>query len=162
MSANKISGELLGHIDKTLLLLSAQQEAFQEFVKKELPLLGKGRSAGMLTADYIADYYTCAETLFFRISQFFENSLPKDRWHSELLKKMTLTVPGIREQVISDATAAILDEFLRFRHFRRYYFKPDYDWDRLDYLSAKFTDVHPKLASELLVFRAFVESLFPS
>ncbi|MFH0922119.1 MAG: hypothetical protein V1913_17380 [Fibrobacterota bacterium] len=159
MNAKSLAGELLAHIDKTQSLLDSQRACWQEFAEKELPLLGRGRSGGMLTADFIADYYTCAETLFFRISQFFENSLSKEHWHAELLRKMTLEIPGVREKVISDETYAILEEFLRFRHFRRYYFKLDYDWARLDYLSDKYSKINPMLKKELADFRQFVESL---
>ena len=44
------------------------------------------------------------------MSQFFENRLAPDRWHSDLLEKMTLEVPGIRQPLI----ARDLDAFDRF------------------------------------------------
>ena len=52
--------------------------------------------------------------------------------------QMTLTIPEVRPRVISDATFAALSELRRFRHFKRYYFSFDYDWDRLELVRSKY------------------------
>jgi len=75
------------------------------------------------------------------------------------LAKMRLRIPGIREPVISDETFRLLDEFRRFRHFKRYYFTMDYDWDRLDFLSKKFSALIPALATDLSGFAGFLSRL---
>lgn len=82
----------------------------------------------MVVAEFMVDYYTCLETCFFRISQLFENHLSPDRWHADLLEKMTLSMPDIRVAVIPEPVAADLNELMKFRHFRRYYFELEYDW----------------------------------
>jgi len=45
------------------------------------------KSTGLAAAGLLENYYTCAETIFVRISQFFENSLSKERWHSICWRK---------------------------------------------------------------------------
>ncbi len=45
---------------------------------------------------------------------------------------MILEIEGVRKAVISDETYSNLLEFLKFRHFKRYYFEFDYDWDKLE------------------------------
>ena len=47
---------------------------------------------------------------------------------------MSLEIEGVRIAVISNETHSILLEFIKFRHFKRYYLEFDYDWDKLEYL----------------------------
>ena len=113
----------------------------------------------IILSDIVVNFYTCAETAFFRISQFFENTLNQKRWHRDMLKKMTLTIPGIRKRVISDDTFRDLEELLRSRHFKRYYFEFDYDWDRLELLRTKFLSVRRRLIDELTSYEDYLETL---
>lgn len=85
---------LLGELDKGLDTLTGLQSFFEQSLAEDLPKLGRGRSAAVLLAGIIDTYYTCLETMFFRISQFFENSLSKDRWHADLLRNMRIAVKG--------------------------------------------------------------------
>ena len=41
----------------------------------------------MVITQSLTNYYTCLETIFLRISKFFENNLDKDQWHQSLLEK---------------------------------------------------------------------------
>lgn len=113
----------------------------------------------IVAADLLAKHYTCLETIFLRVSQFFENSLSQDRWHGDLLDKMRLRIEGVRDPVIGDATHARLLEMLKFRHFTRYYFDIAYDWDRLDYLDKKFTELRGLLRTDLDRFVEFLDTL---
>ena len=125
--------ELMAEIRKTKEILANIFDLYKS--KIEWICMGeKSIEKAVLLADIFVKYYTCSETLFFRISQFFENSLPKEKWRAELLRKINLSIPEVREQVISDKAYAMFDEFRKFRHFKRYYFSMDYDWDRLEYL----------------------------
>lgn len=151
--------ELSAHIKKTLLLIEKNFSFYQDFNKTQFNVLGKSTSAAMVLSQVFTDFYTCLETLFHRVSQFFENSIDKNRWHKELLVNMTLEIEGIRPALISDKTAAMLDEILRFRHFRRYYFEMEYDWDRIDLIKTKYLNVIPRLEKELTEFRKFLEKV---
>ena len=113
----------------------------------------------IIVSDVVVSFYTCLETAFLRISQFFENALDDARWHEQLLRAMTWTVPGVRERVISDATCAALSELRRFRHFKRYYFAFDYDWDRLELVRSKYLACRAPVRAELEAYAAYVERL---
>lgn len=112
-----------------------------------------------MLAEIITDFYTCLETLFLRISRFFENNLRQDRWHSDLLHKMTLEIGGVRKAVISDSTYPILLEFMKFRHFKRYYFESDYDWDKLEFLEKKYNQIGPLLEKDIRDFEVFLNEI---
>ena len=104
-------------------------------------------------------FYTCLETAFLRISQFFENALDSSRWHEQLLRAMTRTIPSVRERVISDASYAAHSEWRRFRHFKRYYFAFDYDWDRLELVRAKYLACRAPVRAELAAYSADLQRL---
>lgn len=72
---------------------------------------------------------------------------------------MTLSVADTREPVIEDDTFRVLDELLRFRHFRRYYFEFEYDWDRLDFLDKKYLEVQDLIKRDFRRFKDFLSAL---
>ena len=121
--------------------------------------MGRKHASAIVIAELMVDYYTCLETCFLRISQFFENHLSDSRWHADLLEKMTLRIEGTRDAVISDSTAAALSELMKFRHFRRYYFELEYDWDKLDYLQKVYARVRAVIPDELAAFQVFLHAL---
>ncbi len=159
MREKEITAELIGEIRKTRIVLEKIDSFYQEFKTTDFRILGKKKSSGIILAEIIADFYTCTETLFLRISRFFENSLRQEKWHSDLLHKMTLEIGGMRKAVISERTYMILLEFMKFRHFKRYYFESDYDWDKLDFLEKKYNEVKPLLERDIGEFEAFLNEL---
>ncbi len=150
---------LLGELDKGMEALTGVHSFFERSLVEDLPKLGRSRSAAVLLAGIIDTYYTCLETMFFRISQFFENSLTKERWHADLLRNMCIAVKGERVEVIRDETFSCLDEIRRFRHFNRYYYSLEYDWDRIDFLIKKMRQVHPLVTEDITCFMTFVGEL---
>jgi hypothetical protein len=151
--------ELISDIRNNMEVLSQLEEHADHVETEEIPLLGRTRSSALIVAGVVENYYTCVETILFRISQFFENNLRPDKWHQELLRKSALNIEGVRKAAISGRTRDLLDELLRFRHFKRYYFRLDYDWDRLDLLLKKVRQVRPLLRGDFTAFLAFLESL---
>jgi hypothetical protein len=137
----------------------AKIERFYDRSLEGVATVGRTPEKAIVLADLLAKYYTCLETIFLRISQFFENSLSADHWHADLLRKMTLSIGGVREAVLRDSTQALLLELLKFRHFTRYYYDISYDWDRLDYLMRKFAEVRPALHEDLDGFVRFLQAL---
>ena len=159
MSALESIAELDARIDKTKALLDKIVIEYDAFIRDDLPVLGRKNASAIVIAELMVDYYTCLETCFLRISQFFENHLREDRWHTDLLEKMTLRIEGTRDAVVSDASAAALLELMKFRHFRRYYFEMEYDWDKLDYLQKVFGRVRSAIPDELAAFQLFLRKL---
>ena len=159
MAVNDRPAILLGQIDETREALSMIAAAYERFLGRDLEDLGKREVTASRLCDILEHYYTCLETLFLRISRFFENDLAKERWHQDLLDKMILEIPGVRPRVVARATHDRLLELLRFRHFRRYYFELEYDWDKLDMLRKKLIEVMPMVKADLDDFTSFVQNL---
>ena len=159
MRESELVAELLQEIKRSRIMLAKIDSFYQEFKEGDLAVLGRKRASAIVMAEIMVDFYTCLETLFLRIAQFFENSLRKDRWHSDLLHKMTLEIEGIRKAVISDTTYSILSEFMKFRHFKRYYFEFDYDWDKLEFFEKKYKQLKPLLEDDLKSFEDFLREL---
>jgi hypothetical protein len=151
--------ELVGMIEKQALLLERIRSSIAQAVEHDVPLLGRSANAAVLVAGLVDNYYTCLETAFQKISQHFENHLEPSRWHADLLTKMTLKLEGLRIPAVSDANYGPLLELQKFRHFRRYYFELEYDWDRLDFILKKLKTAHPIAIADLERFVAFLRSL---
>ena len=150
---------LIFELEKGRAVLGRIAAFYQAYLPRITGAEGRLTEHAIVIANSLAAWYTCLETQFLRVSRFFENSLAADRWHQDLLEKMTLNLPGIREPMIAEETAFLLGELLRFRHFQRYYFEFDYDWDRLDLVQKKYAQVQPLLARDLDAFQAFLVRL---
>ena len=139
--------------------LEAVHRSIEGALGDEIARLGKTPRSALIIAGLLESYYTCLETIFLRISQHFENRLDPARWHNDLLQKMTLEIEGVRVAAVSQAAFPPLFELLKFRHFKRYYFELEYDWDRLDYLVAKLRQAHPLVMADLTRFVRFARAV---
>ena len=155
--ANRIA-TLAAELDAALPVLDRINGFYDGFHQQE----GAARQStenAIIVSDVFVSFYTCLETAFLRISQYFENALDSSRWHEQLLRAMTLTIPSVRERVISDASYTALSELRRFRHFKRYYFAFDYDWERLDLVRAKYLACRTPVRAELAAYSAYLQRL---
>ena len=157
MTLRQELSDLIEEVLKTRKILARIGDFRGDFTQGEFQRLGRTQVSAITFAEIFDNYYTALETLFVRISQYYGNNLNRQRWHSDLLHKMTLSLPDVREAVLSEACASILQEFLKFRHFRRYYFEFEYDWDKLDFLNKKFDQVVPLVERDLETFAAFLK-----
>ena len=157
MSASQ--GELTALLRQHRQRLETIRKSIEDALDQEIRQLGKTARSALIIAGLLENYYTCAETIFLRISQYFENSLEPERWHADLLQKMTLDIEGVRLHAVASQDVPALYELLRFRHFRRNYFELDYDWDRLDFLVKKVRQLHPGLGQSLDRFESFLRDL---
>ncbi len=153
------TADLRGVIKRNMSKLDQIYESLGTVYEEELSLVGKTNRSALMVSGLLENYYTCLETTFLRISRFFENSLDSDRWHSDLLEKMTISIEGVRIPVVSDENHSRLLELLKFRHFRRYYSELEYDWDRLEFLTKKLNEAHPIVVADLQRFDRFLVSL---
>ena len=146
---------LLGEIRKSSDHLDRLAEIYAQAVST-LDSNSRSLEKAVFLSEIFANYYTCLESVFFRVSQFFENSLPEAHWHRELLERMRMEIPDVREPVISEETRSLLDEFRKFRHFKRYYYSMDYDWDKIDYLRKKFQRLIKTCPEDISSFESFL------
>jgi hypothetical protein len=150
---------LAAEIRRVSSLLSAVHSWLEGFRSKELAQLGRTPVTAVFVAQVLDNYYTALETLFLRISQFFESSLDPAQWHTDLLNKMMLSIPPVRERVLSDEAGRLLHELLRFRHFKRYYYELDLDWLKLDYLLTVYERARHLVQADLEAFLDFLGRL---
>ena len=78
--------------------------------------------------------YCAFEQVFEIIAQFFENNIAGERYHTDLLRRMRLTIEGIRPACISEEAFTLLDELRRFRHFFRHAYLSELDFEKLAHL----------------------------
>lgn len=65
----------------------------------------------------IQTLYGVLENYFLRISKYFENNLPAERWHTALVEKMSLDIPGVRPSFFTEKRhEQQVREIVRFRH----------------------------------------------
>ena len=155
----KETAELVGVIEKNLRTLNRLRASLSSALANDVRILGRTANAALIVAGLLDNYYTCLETVFLRISHFFENELSSDHWHSDLLEKMTIQIEGVRIPAVSESNQGNLVELLKFRHFRRYYFEVEYDWDRLDFLVRKLEQAHPTVQTDMERFLEFLRAL---
>lgn len=153
---NNQTAILIAQAKNTLNILEENRLFYLDFIAGDLKKLGQTTASAIVLSQIFIDYYNCIETFFFRTSQAFENNLEPEKWHKSLLQKMSLDIPGIRPAVISQKTFEMLDELLRFRHFRRYYFNFKYDWDKIQLIEKKYNEVHPLLLKDMSDFTEFL------
>ncbi len=154
--------ELTAVVEQHRKRLETVRGTLESALTDEVVRLGRTPVSALIVAGLLENYYTCLETIFLRISQHFENDLGSDRWHQDLLQRMTLEIQGVRAAAVSEEALPPLSELLRFRHFKRYYFELEYDWDRLDFLVAKLRQAHPLVTRDLERFGRFMSTLDPS
>jgi hypothetical protein len=72
--------------------------------------------------------YGVMESYFLRISKYFENNLPPERWHKALVEKMSLDIPGLRPPLLtSEGIKDQVGALLKFRHRVRSLYGEDID-----------------------------------
>ena len=155
-TANRIAA-LAAELDAALPVLDRINRFYDRF--QEQAGARQSTDNAIIVSDVFVSFYTCLETAFLRISQHFENALDSSRWHEQLLRAMTRTIPSVRERVIADASYTALSELRRFRHFKRYYFAFDYDWERLELVRAKYLASRAPVRAELEAYSAYLRRL---
>lgn len=152
---------LRAEINKSLSVLTRIEDYIVDFQQEKLNKT-PGIDEAMIVTQILTNYYTCLETVFLRISKFFENNLDKEQWRRSLLEKMTLEIEDVRPKIIGESVYHGLLELLKFRHFSRYYFELDYDWDKLMFLLKKFNDIHFQVRKDIAEFDDFLNTLLSS
>ncbi len=100
------------------------------------------------------NFYNGCENIFRSIARFFENDLGDDSWHRDLLKRMTLEVPGFRPRVIDETLYRLLDDFRAFRHKFRHSYSFELDWERERLVARRFRTAEGLLRRQLAGFLA--------
>ena len=143
-----------------LELRALVEKELESITKLNLELrneLSKPQQNVRILGSILHDFYNCCERIFKRIASeingsFFEG----EKWHKELLYRMTIAVEKLRPAAISEHLAAELDDYLSFRHVFRNIYGFELKGERLTRLAHKFESVSEQLHNEI---RAFLSKL---
>jgi len=115
---------------------------------KKAPLISR-RAQGSI----LHDFYNCCERIFKKISTKINGEFGEsEKWHKELLVRMTILVKGVRPVVISEKIAAELDDYLSFRHVFRNIYGFELEGERLNRLIQKFDSITERFKKEIREF----------
>lgn len=82
--------------------------------------------------------YSAYEDMFKLIARFFENQVEDfGRYHTDLLKRMSIEIEGIRPNILSEESFRVLDELRGFRHIFRHAYGYELDAERVIKLAEK-------------------------
>jgi len=134
--------------DKLLLLKASLENDEKEIVLIYTALVQReqnslvGQDKAILLGYYLHNLYTAFENVFKTIASTFENEVHDlSQWHTELLRRMTLDIPGLRPRFVSPEAYDLLDELRRFRHVFRSAYTMTLDLERLAVVLKKAHDL---------------------
>lgn len=119
-----------------------------------------GEEQLIVLAYYLHNLYCAFESIFQHIAEVFENQIPdRASWHTELLRRMTLDIEGVRPRLLSDEAYDCLDELRRFRHLFRSAYRLRLDAERLALVQKKAQTLERIYRADIERFVAFLNSL---
>jgi len=140
-------------IAKELESLNELRKEMRE-IKSDDSLLSR-RSMGSI----LHDFYNCCERIFKKIAIEINGGYEDtERWHKNLLFKMTVPIKGVRPSLISEELAAELDEYLSFRHVFRNIYGFELKGERIIHLAKKFDKAAARFTKEIKVFLSFLNT----
>ncbi len=105
-------------------------------------------------------FYTGLERIFQSVADTIDDHLPVGQnWHKELLGQMAREIKNIRPALLSEKSAELLDEYMRFRHRIRNIYSFNLLPDRIKGLVERLPDVYEQVKSNLIDFAQFLEQL---
>lgn len=144
--------EIVAEIERELQNLQELQSELKR-IKSRKDIVFK-RSKGSI----LHDFYNGCERIFKKIAiEINGGYADTEKWHKNLLYRMTLPIEGLRPQVISEKLAADLDEFLAFRHLFRNIYGFELKGNRIEYLAEKFENVSKRFEREIRKFITFLQ-----
>lgn len=97
--------------------------------------------------------YNAVEDLFQLVAAHFENQLEgAGRWHTELLRRMSQDVEGVRPALLSDETYVLLNGLRSFRHFFRHAYAAPIEYAQLQINLEKARRLPPCLKRDVEQF----------
>lgn len=113
----------------------------------------RGRIATESLAYQLHNLYCAFEDLFKVIADFFENNIEdKTRYHAELLKRMLLTIEGVRPALLSEENFVLLNNLRSFRHFFRHAYSYELDERKVRLVLADATKLRELYIADVEVF----------
>lgn len=117
---------------------------------------GEGTDAALEgCAHHLARLYNVIEQMGTRVARAFENQIQDDKgWHAELIRRLSIPIPGVRPALFAETLRQPLRELRAFRHVFTHAYDLQLDREKLALL-LKYAD---QVTSELEgLARRFVE-----
>ena len=133
----------LADVDSIAARVETRRQAFDERAE-EVDSLGY----------QLHNLYGAFEQVFEAVARFFENRVTDAGYHAGLIRRMQLDIPGVRPALLSESTAAGLDELRRFRHLFRHAYSADLDPRKVVRLAAGAGSLRRAFAGDLDRFLA--------
>ncbi len=105
-------------------------------------------------------FYSGLERIFEMIAGQIDGGKLEGRdWHTELLRQMTLDLPGVRPPVLDRRSAEQLDELRSFRHLVRDIYAANLVPQRMQPMVEMLPDLWLDVRRQLEAFAAYLETL---
>jgi len=112
------------------------------------------------TGYWLHNIYCAFEDLFKMVSGFWGNHTPVDgEYHIQLLKRMRLTIQGIRPALLSDESYRTLHELRGFRHAFRHAYTYGLDGERVRQLLRRVVQAKTHLLEDLQAFKTTISQV---
>ena len=109
---------------------------------------------------WLHNLFCAYEDLFKIVSAFWENDIGNDgAFHRGLIRRMLLTIEGVRPALLTEKSFQHLDELRGFRHVFRHAYSYGLDDERVIYLLKKVLKEKTSVLRDLNMFREKVASL---
>ena len=106
--------------------------------------------------------YSAAEGLFEIVAEACENHVDADAgYHTSLLRRMHVAVPGVRPAAVSDESLPLLDTLRRFRHVVRHAYSAEIDGRQLRIVLEDARSLRPLLWRDVEEFLAELDPTGP-
>jgi hypothetical protein len=132
--------------DDCRVVRDALQKAIDRFNRKD-------EIAYEACAHQLSRMYNAVEQLALRIAKAFENNIDDEQgWHSALLTRLTIEIPGVRPALFPQALKAPLQELRAFRHVFVHAYELKFDPAKLELLLKYGGEVSDRLAPAVDAF----------
>ncbi|HEX9971702.1 MAG TPA: hypothetical protein VGD14_06490 [bacterium] len=109
-------------------------------------------------AAFLHNFYSGIENIMKRIATSLDNDVPSGTsWHTDLLKRMSIDIAGIRENVFSEDTVNELTDYLSFRHVFVHSYGFELKWSKMHLLVESIEKVFVKVKQDIEKFLIYLD-----
>lgn len=151
----QLIADLKADLEDLDLVVNEAAACLSEFSSRE-PSKLEVRGAG----DIVHDFYNAAERFFERVAVELNGGLPAGPdSHTQLLRRMSREVDGVRPAVIDDWLREVLHEYLRFRHLFRHGYGFMLDWAKISPLLEQMQEIAPQMRRQFDAVTSTLQTL---
>jgi hypothetical protein len=141
--------------------LKAMEQAAAEVarLRSQAPHPAEGSREVILYGYNLHQWYNAAENALLRIARHFGNEIERTEWHRGLLERLKIEVPGLRPQLIREASFEHLNALRGFRHVFRHTYGYALKWSLMAPNVERLLDAHQACTADLNQFFRYLRGL---